>query len=182
QADGTSLKGAVAAGPVEAAFTRDTGQGRAGADAEDRALLYAPTAFESGSSVSHWDKTAFPNLLMEPVINPDLTHSLDLTPVLMRDIGWFPVALAISGQGPSSLADGQQGTFTFTVHNPGPYVAPAVTVSNTLTALTFVSNSGDCTTAYPCKLGDLQSGDTRTITTTLKPATSTDGGATTVAT
>ena len=90
--------------------------------------------------------------------------------------------LAISGQGPSSLSDGQQGTFTFTVHNPGPYVAPAVTVSNTLTALTFVSNSGDCTTAYPCRLGDLQAGDTRTITTVLKPATSADGNATTVAT
>jgi len=68
------------------------------------------------------------------------------------------------------------------VHNPGPYVAPAVTVSNTLTALTFVSNSGDCTTAYPCRLGDLQTGDTRTFTTTLKATTSTDGNATTVAT
>src|SRR5678815_4863497 len=90
---------------------------------------------------------------MEPVINPDLTHSLDLTPVLMRDIGWFPVALAISGQGPSSLTEGQQGTFTYTVHKPGPYVAPAVTVSSALTGLTFVSNSRYCTTAYPCKLG-----------------------------
>ncbi len=182
QADGTSLKSAVAAGEVHAEFTRDTGQGRAGADASDRALLYAPTTFESGSSVSHWDKTAFPNLLMEPVINPDLTHSLDLTPVLMRDIGWFPVALAISGQGPTSLTEGQQGSFTYTVHNPGPYVAPAVTVSSTLTGLTFVANSGDCTTAFPCKLGDLQAGDTRTFTTTLKAATTADGNGTTVTT
>jgi uncharacterized repeat protein (TIGR01451 family)/MYXO-CTERM domain-containing protein len=182
QADGTSLKGAVGAGAVEAELTRDTGQGRAGADASDRALLYAPTAFESGSSVSHWDKTAFPNLLMEPVINPDLTHSLDLTPVLMRDIGWFPVALAISGQGPTSLTDGQQGSFTYTVHNPGPYVAPAVTVTSALTGLTFVSNSGDCTSAFPCKLGDLQVGDTRTFTSTLKAATTADGNATAVTT
>ena len=182
QTDGTSLKGAVSAGPVQAEFTRDPSQGRSGADSSDRALLYAPTTFESGSSVSHWDKSAFPNLLMEPVINGDLTHSLDLTPVLLRDIGWFPVDLAITGQGPSSLPEGQQGSFTYTVHNPGPYVAPAVTVSNILTGLTFVSNSGDCTTAYPCRLGDLQAGDTRTITTTLKPATSADGNATTVAT
>ena len=182
QADGTSLKGAVAAGPVDGLLTRDPSQGRAGADSSDRALLYAPTTFESGSSVSHWDKSAFPNLLMEPVINPELTHSLDLTPVLLRDIGWFPVDLAISGQGPSSLGAGQQGTFTFTVHNPGPYVAPAVKVSNALTGLTFVSNSGDCTTAFPCALGDLQSGETRTFTTVLQPGASTDGHATTVAT
>jgi uncharacterized repeat protein (TIGR01451 family) len=182
QADGTSLKGAVSAGPVQAELTRDPSQGRAGADSSDRALMFAPTTFNSGSSVSHWDTSAFPNLLMEPNINGDLTHSLDLTPVLLRDIGWFPVDLAISGQGPTSLSDGQQGTFTFTVHNPGPYVAPAVTVSNTLTALNFVSNSGDCTTAYPCRLGDLQTGDTRTFTTTLRAATSSDGNATTVAT
>jgi MYXO-CTERM domain-containing protein len=68
------------------------------------------------------------------------------------------------------------------VHNPGPYVAPAVTVSSTLTGLTFVSNSGDCTTAFPCKLGDLQVGDTRTFTTTLKGATAADGNGTTVTT
>ncbi|HZW91162.1 MAG TPA: PA domain-containing protein [Myxococcaceae bacterium] len=182
QADGTSLKGAVTAGPVQGLLARDPSQGRAGADSSDRALLYAPTTFVSGSSVSHWDKSAFPNLLMEPVINQDLTHSLDLTPVLLRDIGWFPVDLAITGQGPSSLAAGQHGTFTFTVHNPGPYVAPAVRVSNTLTGLAFVSNSGDCTTAFPCVLGDLQSGETRTFTTVLQPGSSGDGHATTVAT
>ena len=182
QADGTTLKSAVGAGEAHAEFTRDTGQRRAGADSSDRALLYAPTTFQSGSSLSHWDKTAFPNLLMEPIINQDLTHSLDLTPLLMRDIGWFPVDLAISGQGPSSLTAGQQGSFTYSVHNPGPYVAPAVTVTNTLTGLTFVSNSGDCTTAFPCKLGDLQAGDTRTFTTTLKAATADNGNGTTVTT
>ncbi len=182
QADGTSLKGAVGAGEVHAVFTRDASQGRAGTDASDRVLLYAPNPIESGSSVSHWDKTAFPNLLMEPVINPDLGHALDLTPLLLRDIGWFPVDLAISGQGPTSLTEGQQGSFTYTVHNPGPYVAPAVTVTNVLTGLTFVSNSGDCTTAFPCKLGDLQPGDTRTFTTTLKAATTADGNGTTVTT
>ncbi|WP_394827446.1 hypothetical protein [Pendulispora albinea] len=51
-------------------------------------LLYTPAKFESGSSVSHWDKSLSPNLLMEPVINGDLTHGLDLTTALMKDIGW----------------------------------------------------------------------------------------------
>jgi hypothetical protein len=66
---------------------------RAGADAQDRARLYAPTLLSSGSSVSHFDSIAFRNLLMEPAINPDLTHNLsapyDLTLELFRDIGWF---------------------------------------------------------------------------------------------
>jgi uncharacterized repeat protein (TIGR01451 family) len=175
QADGTSLKSAIAAGPVEAVLTRDASQGRTGADSSDRALLYSPTTLESGSSVSHWDRTAFPNLLMEPVINGDQAHALDLTLPLFRDIGWFPVELSITGTGPSSLSSGQQGTFTFTVTNPGPYLAPAVKVTSVLTGLTFVSNSGDCTTGFPCALGDLAAGQSKTFTTTLKPGSSSDG-------
>ena len=88
QTDGTALKSAVAAGPVRASIIRDEGKGYSGADPAHRALLYSPTALEAGSSVSHWDTSAFPNLLMEPMINPDLTHSLDLTVSLLHDIGW----------------------------------------------------------------------------------------------
>ena len=54
--------------------------------------LYAPNPFEVGSSVSHWDITHFPNQLMEPFSNPDLTHQVtppkDLTFSLLVDIGW----------------------------------------------------------------------------------------------
>lgn len=52
--------------------------------------LYAPNPVQSGSSISHWDTSATPNLLMEPFINSDLTPSLglDLTPFLFEDIGW----------------------------------------------------------------------------------------------
>jgi hypothetical protein len=57
--------------------------------------MFAPNPFESGSSVSHWDSSAFPNQLMEPNINDDLTHSVtppqDLTFSLLRDIGWLVV-------------------------------------------------------------------------------------------
>jgi hypothetical protein len=66
----------------------------AGADASGRALLFTPNPFQSGSSVSHWDTIATPNLLMEPAINGDLTHSVnlpqDLTFALLKDIGWNP--------------------------------------------------------------------------------------------
>jgi hypothetical protein len=55
-------------------------------------LLFTPDPFQGGSSVSHWDTIAFPNLLMEPNINGDLTHSVtvpqDLTRQLLLDIGW----------------------------------------------------------------------------------------------
>jgi MYXO-CTERM domain-containing protein len=88
QADGVALKAAVAAGTVSMSLLRDTGHARAGADQANRALMYSPTTLENGSSVSHWDKSAFPNLLMEPVINSDLTHNLDMTVPLLKDIGW----------------------------------------------------------------------------------------------
>ena len=65
---------------------------RAGADASGRPLMYAPNPYQSGSSVSHWDTSAFPNQLMEPAINNDLTHEVtppnDLTFPLLQDIGW----------------------------------------------------------------------------------------------
>jgi len=101
---------------------------------------------------------------MEPNITPDLQNTLDLTVPLLRDIGWFLVDVSITGTGPTTLTAGAQGTYRFVVTNPGPSVAPAVSLTNTVAGMTFVSNSGDCTTAYPCNLGDLESGATRTIT------------------
>jgi hypothetical protein len=64
----------------------------AGADSAGRPLLYTPATLAPGSSVSHWDVTASPNLLMEPNINADLGTILvapkDLTVPLLKDIGW----------------------------------------------------------------------------------------------
>ena len=64
----------------------------AGADAAGRIMMYAPNPFVSGSSVSHFDTTAFRNQLMEPAINGDLTHNViapyDLTYLLLQEIGW----------------------------------------------------------------------------------------------
>ncbi|GJJ02034.1 serine protease [Duganella rhizosphaerae] len=65
---------------------------RAGADAAGRVLMYAPNPNQPGSSVSHYDTSAFPNQLMEPAINGDLTHDVapprDLSFPLLRDLGW----------------------------------------------------------------------------------------------
>lgn len=88
--DGATIKAQLAA-PVNAALLLNTAA-PSGVDGAGRALLYAPNPVEAGSSVSHWDTTAFPNQLMEPSINGDLTHSVntpqDLTASLMKDIGW----------------------------------------------------------------------------------------------
>jgi hypothetical protein len=52
--------------------------------------LYAPGVVALGSSISHFDTVATPDLLMEPFITPGLrsNENLDLTPSLMKDIGW----------------------------------------------------------------------------------------------
>lgn len=101
QADGERLKAAVAAakpygsraqpGAVTASFAIDPNR-RAGADLAGRPLLYTPNPLIGGSSVSHWDVSASPNLLMEPNISDDLTLELvppkDLTLPLLKDLGW----------------------------------------------------------------------------------------------
>jgi uncharacterized protein (TIGR03382 family) len=114
QTDGETLKNAVDAGPVTASIVRDPSQGFQGADSSGRALLYAPSTLAPGSSVSHWDTSAFPNLLMEPNINPDLNHTLDLTVPLLRDIGWF----ADAGVAPPSKSG-----CTTSVGPPAPWLA-----------------------------------------------------------
>ncbi len=61
----------------------------AGTDAAGRLLLYAPNPYVQGSSVSHFDSTASPSLLMEPYISSDLPSGVDATLPLFNDIGWF---------------------------------------------------------------------------------------------
>ncbi len=57
--------------------------------ANGRVQLFAPNPLQQGSSVSHWDSAASPNLLMEPAITPGLPLTLDLSRQQMRDIGWY---------------------------------------------------------------------------------------------
>ncbi len=92
-ADGNTIKGALPG--VNATLGVDLSV-LAGADPQGQALLYTPVPVAPGSTISHWDTIAFPNQLMEPNINADLTHSVkppqDLTLPLLRDVGWFPDA------------------------------------------------------------------------------------------
>ena len=89
-ATGNAIK--AAAGPVTVTIAVNAAR-RAGTDLADRPQLYASTPIAPGSTLNHWDPIAFKNLLMEPAINPDLTHSLiapfDTTLAEMHDMGWF---------------------------------------------------------------------------------------------
>ncbi|HEV7425402.1 MAG TPA: FG-GAP-like repeat-containing protein, partial [Thermoanaerobaculia bacterium] len=68
----------------------------AGKDGLAHPRLYAPSTVKPGSSVFHFDTACSPNLLMEPNISLDLTHSVDLPNDLtmkeMLDIGWQAAA------------------------------------------------------------------------------------------
>jgi PA domain len=63
---------------------------RAGGDGNGNVRLYMPNPVQGGSSRSHYDTVASPNLLMEPSINTDLRGAtdLDLTPAMLEDQGW----------------------------------------------------------------------------------------------
>jgi hypothetical protein len=69
----STLDGAVVKAnlPLSVGLVEDPNQ-LAGADADDHVKLNAPNPVQPGSSISHWDPTATPNLLMEPV--PDLLN------------------------------------------------------------------------------------------------------------
>ena len=77
-----------------------------------------------------------------------------------------PVAdLAIDKQGPPVFYAGTDITFTIVVTNNGPDTAVnTILVDPTPPGLTWLSNSGDCVGAFPCALGDIVLGGSRTIT------------------
>jgi hypothetical protein len=98
QSDGAILKMHI--GGLTATITTHPTQFN-GADAAGRLRVFAPNPLQLGSSISHWDAVAFPNLLMEPALGSDLIGTVDITREQMRDIGWFSLT-SITGvpQGP----------------------------------------------------------------------------------
>jgi hypothetical protein len=92
-ADGNLIRAQLGAG-VTATLLSDPAR-MAGTDAAGRMLVYTPNPFQSGSSVSHWDTSAEPSLLMEPAITNGLSANIDLTRQLFADIGWFQGLLEV---------------------------------------------------------------------------------------
>tara|TARA_B110000196_G_scaffold137531_1_gene119188 strand:+ start:989 stop:2779 length:1791 start_codon:yes stop_codon:yes gene_type:complete len=70
-------------------------EGGSATEFQTKIRLHAPATLAPGSSVSHWSADASPNLLMEPSINSGLNENLDLSPLLMKDIGWSTRDIAI---------------------------------------------------------------------------------------
>jgi len=91
QADGGTLKSALAAGPVSATLGVNPAILQ-GADASGRLLMYTPNPYQNGSSVAHIDLIAFPDQLMSPDYAGDESHEVtppnDLTAMFMLDMGW----------------------------------------------------------------------------------------------
>ncbi len=75
--------------------------------------------------------------------------------------------LVVTKSGPANVIAGQDAVYTITVTNNGPSDAASVSVADpTPAGLAFVSTTGACTTAFPCALGAVPAGATRTITAT----------------
>ncbi len=72
----------------------------------------------------------------------------------------------------SGVNPGSNVVYQVQVQNLGPNTATTVNVTGaTPPGLTFVSNTGDCTTTYPCALGSLTNGQSKVFTSTyLVPA------------
>ena len=94
----------------------------------------------------------------------------DPTPSIATDTDQLtPQAdLAVTKSGPATVVPGNTAVYTIVVSNAGPSTATNVVVNDpTPSGLTFVSNSGACTSAFPCAFGSLAPGASQTITTTL---------------
>src|SRR5262249_54989102 len=116
-------------------------------------------------------------VLVDPAATTAITNTATIDPDGSGPLQPFPAAVVspvapladvtVAKDGPDRATAGTNVIFTITVTNDGPSVATNVVLPDpTPPGLVFVSNGGDCTTAYPCALGSLAAGATRTITTT----------------
>ena len=77
---GSAVKAALRLNPVQLV----------GADEHGRVLIYALPTLKLGSSISHWDPSATPDLLVESFLSSDLDawSEVDLTRFQLQEIGW----------------------------------------------------------------------------------------------
>lgn len=89
--EGDPIKQTVARSEGPITIQRST-QRRQGTTPFGRPMIFTPSALLGGSSLSHFDVRASPNLLMEPGISSTLNGKVappdDLTLPALRDLGW----------------------------------------------------------------------------------------------
>jgi hypothetical protein len=127
----------------------------AGLGTNNRVKLFAPNPLQNGSSVSHFDTSASPNLLMEPSINVGIPLTLDLTRQQMRDIGWYrdtnvdgtPDTIISVNPSASTLAPSSAASVSWA--NTGGFNQPvdiAISTDNGVTFTNLASNLSNITT------------------------------------
>lgn len=87
-ADGDLVKAQLTAKATVSTLLRVDPSRLSGTVQQGYMRLYAPCEVEAGSTKHHWDTVASPNLLMEPAVNADVLHGVDLTLYQLLDIGW----------------------------------------------------------------------------------------------
>lgn len=181
---GTAIREAIGDGTASISLFADPAD-LAGADDLGRPLIYAPDPFEGGSSISHWDTSATPDLLMEPNINSSLGHGVDLARDLFADLGWLAeIAVEVSmrafpgddDDGDLIIEPGETARIVVAVQNNGEVLARGTTFrvaienadvvpgSVTSTQGTGVANGNEVTVT----IGDVEVGAEVTITFDLR--------------
>jgi hypothetical protein len=163
--DGATIEGLIGNGTPSATISTNTR--RAGTNSRGDALLYTPSIFKQGSTLSHWDLTASPSLLMEPQINPRVPRNMDLTPASLEDVGWtvqHDVSIGATKLDRPELYPGEPARFIVQLVNRGSQPAGGVVVDHQPDPpLVFTSNSQGCTTAFPCAFDSIEPGGVRTF-------------------
>ena len=124
--------------------------------------LYAPSTFNVGSSISHWDEDTYPagnpNSLMTPIQNMSESNFNvgDITRGLLKDIGWelnnsklFPIILG-EVEGDFEVEIGGEANQTFIVKNvANKTLTYNVSLQNNNEGLSFLVTNGEDITLQP---------------------------------
>jgi hypothetical protein len=135
--DGNAIRAALGTGVVNVTLRLDRSI-LAGTDrVKGLMMLNATNPVTLGSSISHFEPVAFPNQLMEPSINVDLTSSVvppeDLTTPLLTDLGWFTDRDGVPDGLDSCLGSNLEATVTIGTCNskaPNPVLPTGCSVSD----------------------------------------------------
>jgi uncharacterized repeat protein (TIGR01451 family) len=151
----TGLTFASATAPCAGGFPCALGTLAVGASVTVTARFNVPPAYLTPNPVSN-------TATVTTTINDHVPANN--TSTVMTPVG--PAAdVRITKLGPATILPGDTIVYTTTVFNDGPSTALNVVVTDpTPAGLTFVSNSGDCVTAFPCNFGTMAPNTSRVIT------------------
>jgi uncharacterized repeat protein (TIGR01451 family) len=145
-------------GDCTTAFPCALGAIPAGASRTIVALFQVPAGYTGANPIVGTIAATTPT----PDLNPATSVAIARTAV-----GTASADLEVRKLGPATTFRGADILYSITVTNAGPSAAPGVQVSDGPSpGLVFVSNAGDCQTAFPCGLGAVPPGESRVVTST----------------